>query len=87
MELLFWDSLCGTAASGAGAFFPEGIAGGFDLQVDPAGTESVILCDDRFSDIEAVIVEFDNFPAVYADEVTMPGVISKVGVVQGGGLT
>jgi hypothetical protein len=86
VELLFWDPLCGTTASGAGAFFPKGIAGGFDLQVDPAGTESVILCDDRFADIEAVIVKFDDFAAVDTDEVTMPRVIGEIGVVEGGGL-
>jgi len=86
VELLFWNPLCGTTASGAGAFFPEGIAGGFDLQVHPAGTESVILCDDRFANIEAVIVKFDDFAAVDTDEVTMPGVIGEIGVVEGGGL-
>ena len=87
VELLFWGPFCGTTASGAGAFFPEGVTGGFDLQVNPAGTESVILCDDRFSDIEAVIVKFDDLPAVDTDEVSMPGVIRKVGVVQGRGLS
>ena len=46
----------------------------------------MILCDDRFSDIEAVIVKFNDFTAVDADEVAMPWVISKIGVVEGGGL-
>jgi hypothetical protein len=46
----------------------------------------VIFCDDRFADIKAVIVKFDDLPAVDTDEVSMPGVIGKIGVVEGGGL-
>ena len=80
------DPLCGPTASRAAAFFPEGIAGGFDLKADAAGAESVVLCDDRFADIEAMVVELYDFSAVDTDEVTMPGVFSKIGVVEGGGL-
>jgi len=80
------DPLCGTTASRAAAFFPQGIAGGFDLKADTARAESVVLCDDRFADIEAVIVEFYDFTAVDTDEVTMSGVFGKIGVVEGGGL-
>jgi hypothetical protein len=80
------DPLCGTTASRAGAFFPEGVAGGFNLKADAAGAESVVLCDDRFADIKAVIVEFYDFSAVDTDEVTMSRVFGKIGVVEGGGL-
>ena len=46
----------------------------------------MVLCDDRFADIEAMIVKFNDFMAIDTDEVTMPWVFGKIGVVEGGGL-
>ena len=53
------------------------------MKADTARAESVVLCDDRFADIEAVIVEFYDFSAVDTNEVTMSGVFGKIGVVEG----
>ena len=70
-------------AAGADALFAEGVAGGLDLQADPLRTEPVVLGDDGFANIKAVVVELHDFLAVHADKVAVAGRVGEVGIVLG----
>ena len=66
---------------GADAFFPQGVAGGLNLEADPLGGEAMILGDDGFPHIETVVVELDHLAAVHTKEVAVARGIGEIGVV------
>ena len=47
----------------------------------------MILRDNRFAHIQAVIVKLDDFLAIHTDEVPVPRMIRKIGIVERRGLT
>ena len=56
------------------------------MQIHAFWAEAVVLRDNRFAYIQAVIVKLDNFLAIHTDEVSVPGMIRKIGIIEGGGL-
>ena len=67
------------------AFLAEGFAAGFDAEGVFDGAEAEAASDAVIEDVDAVVLEFDDFAAVDADEVVVGGAIEEIGVV--GGLT
>jgi hypothetical protein len=67
----------------AAAMGPEGFAAGFDTEGVFDGAESEAAGDTVVEDIDSVVLEFDDFAAVDADEVGVGGAIEKIGVVSG----
>lgn len=51
---------------GADPLFPQGVAGGLNLETDPLGGKAVILRHDGLPHIEAVIVKLNHLVAVHA---------------------
>ena len=87
LKLFFRSWFYSPTVSRADPFVPKGIASGLNLQIHSFRAEAVIFCYDRFSHVQAVVVKLDNLLAIHADEVSVAGVIGKIGIVQGGGLT